>query len=539
MPDEVTERPAVEPAALQSQEAAGLCFLDDDLGGVRRHLELAFQQWRAVGEAKAAARVAAGLADLHGSCLGNPAAGRGWVQRGRRILEPVGRCVELGYLELSIVACEAPDVTQLLVAAELALELALEFNDSDLEARALADSGYALVVQGRLTEGFNRLDEAMAALSAGEVRDIGIAGTSYCALLSACDRAGDVKRAEEWSHVIEQTVLNPLGGRPRILHAHCRLAYGSVLCTVGQWPEGEAAMLEVLTTRGSTGGHRGDAASRLAGLRLLQGRFEEAEELLESALTRPSAAEPLARLHLWRGDPDMAAVVARREVDDVPGDRLRTGALLSLLVEANIARDDLESASSWARRLTEIAVAEDPGLKAEAAVAAARVAAASLDPSAALEHYQAATRQLGDDRPLLCGVISLEVAHVLAEMADAPAAIIEAQRALTTFDRLGAKLLADRTDALLRSLGTRSRGAGRSPGARLDALSKREREVLALLRQGLTNAEIGARLFISTKTAEHHVGHVLAKLGVRSRAEAAALAAASGEAKESPRGPNG
>jgi DNA-binding CsgD family transcriptional regulator len=57
-------------------------------------------------------------------------------------------------------------------------------------------------------------------------------------------------------------------------------------------------------------------------------------------------------------------------------------------------------------------------------------------------------------------------------------------------------------------------------------LTAREHEVLGLLTGGLTNAEIGARLFISAKTAEHHVGHVLAKLGVRSRAQAAAVAVA-------------
>ena len=62
--------------------------------------------------------------------------------------------------------------------------------------------------------------------------------------------------------------------------------------------------------------------------------------------------------------------------------------------------------------------------------------------------------------------------------------------------------------------------------AAVAGLSGREQQVLALLREGLTNAEIGVRLFISAKTAEHHVGRVLAKLGVRSRAEAAAVAAA-------------
>jgi len=54
--------------------------------------------------------------------------------------------------------------------------------------------------------------------------------------------------------------------------------------------------------------------------------------------------------------------------------------------------------------------------------------------------------------------------------------------------------------------------------------------VLALIGAGLTNAEIGQRLYISAKTAEHHVGRVLAKLGPRSRTEAAAHAARSGVA---------
>ena len=57
--------------------------------------------------------------------------------------------------------------------------------------------------------------------------------------------------------------------------------------------------------------------------------------------------------------------------------------------------------------------------------------------------------------------------------------------------------------------------------------------MLALIRQGLTNREIGERLFISAKTAEHHVGRVLTKLGVKSRAEAAAVAISASAGPES------
>ena len=111
-----------------------------------------------------------------------------------------------------------------------------------------------------------------------------------------------------------------------------------------------------------------------------------------------------------------------------------------------------------------------------------------------------------------------ECAARLAEVASARAA-------RDAFETLGAAPGADAAGSLLRTLGVAGRATTR--GER-DELTAREVEVLRLIAGGLSNAEIAERLVIAPKTAEHHVGRVLAKLGARSRAEAAAHAVREG-----------
>ena len=119
------------------------------------------------------------------------------------LLERVGPCVEWGYLELAQIACERTDIDELLASADRALEIAAEFGDLDLETQAMADGGLALVTQGRTSEGFARLDAALAAITAGEVTPI-VAGICFCSMLTACDRAGDVRRAQEWTGIVAE-----------------------------------------------------------------------------------------------------------------------------------------------------------------------------------------------------------------------------------------------------------------------------------------------------------------------------------------------
>jgi DNA-binding CsgD family transcriptional regulator len=113
----------------------------------------------------------------------------------------------------------------------------------------------------------------------------------------------------------------------------------------------------------------------------------------------------------------------------------------------------------------------------------------------------------------------LELARALADRSP-EAAVAEAKAALQGFEQLEAARHAATAAALLRSLGALARVGPK--GSR--ALTRREAEVLRLVGAGLSNPEIGDRLYITRKTVEHQVGSVLAKLGLRNRAEAAAYA---------------
>jgi DNA-binding CsgD family transcriptional regulator len=116
-----------------------------------------------------------------------------------------------------------------------------------------------------------------------------------------------------------------------------------------------------------------------------------------------------------------------------------------------------------------------------------------------------------------------EAADALADSDQEP----QLREALTELERLGARPRAAAVARKLRELGVRGlpRGPRRATRANPANLTAREAEVLALLTEGLRNADIARRLFVSPKTVDHHVSAILAKLGVRTRGEAARAAA--------------
>ena len=104
------------------------------------------------------------------------------------------------------------------------------------------------------------------------------------------------------------------------------------------------------------------------------------------------------------------------------------------------------------------------------------------------------------------------------------------REALALFDRLGAAAAAARLRRQMRAGGARAipRGPIAKTRASPAGLTRRQSEVFALLVKGLSNAQIARRLSIAPKTAEHHVSAIMARIGVTTRAEAAAAARARG-----------
>ena len=309
-----------------------------------------------------------------------------------------------------------------------------------------------------------------------------------------------------------------------VLYAFCRTLYGSVLFATGAWKRAEEELRVALEmSRTSLTGIHGVALASLAELRLAQGAIEEAERLVAGFEDHPATAPVLAAIHLARGKAPLAAAIIHRRLDEVGEDRLESAPLIELLGETEIAQNRRDGAVARGEKLAglgaelgcEVILARGERLLGHAL-------AVHRDATAGRRHLEAALAAFVRlEMPLEAGRTRALLAETLRE-GEPEVAVAEARSALATFEDLGASRDADATAALLRELGVKAARVGPKG---IGALTKREREVLGLLGQGLSNPEIAERLYLSRRTVEHHVAGVLSKLQLRSRTEAAAYAA--------------
>ncbi len=452
---------------------------------------------------------------------GKGAQSGGWLSRSQRlIVDRSGRCAEHGLLQAvsGMFSMFKGDIDDAVAAFKEATSLAAQFGETDLLAAAVLGRGQALIQMQHVEEGVVLLDEAMVAVTAGQVSPI-MAGIVYCAVILTCERVYDLERAHEWTAALDewcraQSELVAYRGQ-------CLVHRAALMQFKGDWVAARAEAqraFALLSARSEQSAGR--ALYQQAELHRLAGELSQADKLFRQAGQRGFEPEPGASLlRLAQGD-IMAAAASIRRVEAEAGSQQGPGAgvqrvrILEPYVEIMLAADDVESARAAAEELARMAGERDVAfLKANAAHAIGAVRLASGDAHGALLSLREAwTLWQKLEAPFESARVRVLIARACGQAGDAQSAQSHLDAAVTAFERLGATVELSR----LRT------GAAQAGPA--DALSSRERQVLSLVAAGKTNRQIASQLGISDHTVARHVSNIFTKIDVNSRTAATAFA---------------
>jgi len=257
---------------------------------------------------------------------------------------------------------------------------------------------------------------------------------------------------------------------------------------------------------------------------------EDAQAIVSEAGSAPIARIPaltiLAHLRIRRGDPDVttpfeeARTLAARTMEM---QRL-CGVAVAAADEAWISGDRQRIAQEVQPVYDLASTRRDLWMKGELALWLWRAGAFATPPTDIAEPY--ALEISGDWRGAAQAWQALGCPYEQANALASGGGEQQQLEALTIMERLGATAAANALRRRMREQGMRRipRGSRTSTRTNTHGLTKREAEIFELLAQGLRNSAIAKRLFVTTKTVDHHVSAIFTKLGVSSRAEAIALA---------------
>jgi DNA-binding CsgD family transcriptional regulator len=260
---------------------------------------------------------------------------------------------------------------------------------------------------------------------------------------------------------------------------------------------------------------------------LHRGRWSEASDTAAEILAHPRAA-PIVRppalaalglVRARRGDPDADEPLDEAAQLLEPGFILHLNPVWEARAEAAWLRGDHAKAEAEARRGLAALTPRSDAWLCGALMRWVRLAGGEPPPFPAAEPF--ALELCGDWRGAAAVWERLDCPYdaALARLdGDVPALL----RALQTFESLGARPAAAIANARLRDRGVRPGSRGPRSSTRVDphGLTARQREILELVADGLTDPQVAAQLYLSAKTVNHHVTAVLAKLGVHTRADA-------------------
>lgn len=390
--------------------------------------------------------------------------------------------------------------------------------ETDLETFAILLTGRSMVLDGRLRDGLTRLEDAMLRVTGGQTSPR-MTSMLYCAAIGICEEeACELARAQEWARALERWMASLPTSYGGALLDNCRVYRAALMRRRGQLAEAEAEL--ELAARNLTDRNgvlvAGHACYELGEVHRLLGQDDAAELAYRRATALGRTAQPgLALLRLRQGDVDTALHGLRRamaEADSAPA-RAR---LLPSLVTVELAAGELAEAEQALTELDELArILRSSALDAEDARAQGEAALAAGRPEVALPHLRRSAdtwRELS--APYETARTGVLIARACRALGDEEGARLELESARELFTELAATPDLRQVDSL-------EAPAEPAPGG----LSAREIQVLRLVAAGMTNRAIAAELYLSERTVHRHISNIFGRIGVNSRAAAAAYAA--------------
>jgi ATP/maltotriose-dependent transcriptional regulator MalT len=489
----------------------------------------AYTLYREQADDTSAARVCLDLVYDFLEVRGEPAVANGWLQRARRLLEGIPHSGEHALLRIydayGVLDADPPAAE---AYARDAVAIARAVGAHDIAVLALAVHGLALVSEGKVADGMRLLDEAIAAAVGREISDPQWYYFACCCMIDACDRVRDFTRSLSWCDQLREFAER---WRVQTFLTTCRIKYTGALLWRGDWQacekQLEAAIAEMTTTK--PGGVAG-AVVRLAELRRRQGRRAEAITLLEGAGAHPLALLVRASLALDSGDVETALDLLDTLLrHTTPSARTERMAALELKTRAHAGLGQLDQAQKTAEELKSIAeLIDTQALRATALVASGISAAANLEHEQAKRCFEDAVYLLESSGSRYeAARVRVDLAPCLAALGRHSVAVAEASAALGIFESLGAAADAEQARELMRRVTGESDESGHAKtleAASKKKLTRRQREILALVSHGLSDHEIAQRLFLSEHTVHRHIANILMRLGVSTRTAAVASA---------------
>ena len=480
-------------------------------------LERAYRVHLEAGEALRAVRCAFWVG-INLLLRGETARATGWLGRAQRLVAREAKdCVERGYLLVPVMLrYEAMgDWEAAYATATDAAEIGERFGDADLLALTVHEQGCALIQQGRVEEGLGLLDEAMVAVTAGEVSPI-VTGIVYCSVISGCQEVYALRRAQEWTVALtrwceEQPDMVAFSGT-------CMVHRAEIMELRGAWRSAlqEAQQARRRCEQGNNQSTAAQAFYRQGEVHRLRGEYSAAEGAYRDASRYGWEPQPgLALLRLAQGNHDAASAAIRRVVDEttLPLKRAR---LLPAYVEIMLSAGDAGEARSVCQELHEISTRyESAMLEAMVDHAQGAVDLNEGDTRAALLSLRRAWRAWQElEVPYEIARVRVLLGEACRALGDEDSAALEFDAAHDIFEQLGAAPdLARLVSLTRRPVSVPARG-----------LTSREFEVLRLVAGGETNKAIATELVLSERTVDRHVSNIFTKLGVTSRAAATAYA---------------